>query len=144
MRIRPMATTDLKTVMVLEHESFIDSWTAEHFAYELNANPYAHLFVAEQDDIILGFIDFWIMFEQATINQIAVAARFRKQGIGSIILADSLKRLNEAGCHQVTLEVRLSNLSGQAFYEKFGFTTILRKPKYYSDGEDALYMGKTL
>ncbi len=144
MRIRPLVNADMSHVMVLEHESFIDSWTAEHFAYELNENPYAHLFVAEQDGVILGFVDFWIMFEQATINQIAVAARFRKQGIGSIILADALKRLKEAGCQQVTLEVRLSNLSGQAFYEKFGFTTILRKPKYYSDGEDALYMGKAL
>ncbi len=47
----------------------------------------------------------------------------------------------DAGAHEATLEVRLSNLAARRLYEKFGFRPVGLRPRYYSDnGEDALIM----
>ena len=41
----------------------------------------------------------------------------------------------------VTLEVRVTNYSAQALYQKYGFTVQGRRPRYYSDNnEDAFIM----
>ena len=44
----------------------------------------------------------------------------------------------------VTLEVRESNLKAINLYTKNGYERVIVKPKYYSNGEDALYMVKRL
>jgi ribosomal-protein-alanine N-acetyltransferase len=84
------------------------------------------------------------MFEQATVNQIAVIGSYRRKGIGSILLEDALKRAQAAGVNQMSLEVRVSNQSAYAFYLRHGFQNILRKTQYYQDGEDAYFMVKSL
>jgi len=42
------------------------------------------------------------------------------------------------GVRQVSLEVRASNFDAQRFYQRLGFFTVRRVPKYYSDGEDGM------
>ena len=144
MTIRPMTNEDLDKVLLIEAESFKLPWTKDHFHYELHDNPYAFLFVAVQDGELLGFIDYWIMFEQATINQIAVAQKYRRRGIGAIILDDALNRMKLAEATQVSLEVRVSNNIAGDFYRDHGFKTMLTKPHYYEDGEDAHFMVKQI
>jgi ribosomal-protein-alanine N-acetyltransferase len=41
---------------------------------------------------------------------------------------------------RMTLEVRPSNTAALGLYGKFGFHIEGRRPRYYSDGEDALIM----
>jgi len=135
-----MEISDLPVVMALEQATFADPWTHDHFVYEINDNPYALAMIAEQDGQLLGFYDIWIMFEQATLNQIAVDRRYWRRGIASTMLVDALGRLKAAGAEQLTLEVRVSNDAAQAFYAKHGFELVMRKPQYYANGEDALYM----
>jgi ribosomal-protein-alanine N-acetyltransferase len=139
-----MLDGDLDQVLALENASFKQPWTLDHFRRELHDNPYALLFVAEQEGIFLGFIDVWIMFEQATLNQIAVVVAHRHKGIGSIMLEDIFRRVKAAGAHQISLEVRVSNQTAYEFYLKHDFKFILRKPRYYQDGEDANFMVRQL
>jgi len=144
MIVRPMDSKDLDSVLALERDSFHEPWTVQHFQYELKENPYGFTFVGEQDGTILGFINFWIMFEQATINQIAVVPKYRHRGIGAVLMEDALMRMKKAGVSQINLEVRVSNKIAQAFYKKFEFKEALLKPQYYHDGEDALLMVRAL
>ena len=44
----------------------------------------------------------------------------------------------------ITLEVRVSNAPAIAFYKKHKFSEITIKKNYYSDGEDAIYMVRSL
>jgi ribosomal-protein-alanine N-acetyltransferase len=144
MIVRPMELKDLDAVLALERDSFHEPWTEQHFRYELNENPYGFTFIAEQEGIILGFINFWIMFEQATINQIAVVPKFRHKGIGATLIIDALGRMKKAGVSQINLEVRVSNKIAQDFHQKFEFKEALKKSRYYHDGEDALLMVRAL
>jgi [ribosomal protein S18]-alanine N-acetyltransferase len=144
MIIRPAKLTDIPALVIIEKHAFSSPWTSEHFLYEIEQNPFSFLFVAEVDSIIVGYIDWWLTFQQGQINNVAVIPQLRRKKIGETLLLDALKRLSEGGAETVTLEVRVSNLPAQKLYEKFGFKNILRKPKYYTDGEDAFLMERYL
>lgn len=144
MIIRPMKKSDLPQVMAIEKVSFLAPWSESQFLYELKENPFSSLFVAEEKDTIVGFIDFWITFDSGCINQIAVLPGLRQKGIASIMMQDALGRLAGQGVKNVTLEVRTHNANAIKLYEKFGFTARLIKKAYYDNGDDAVYMEKGL
>ena len=144
MIVRPFQLDDINHVLALEAESFKQPWRYEHFVYDFKDNPYAFIFIAEQNGMMLGYIDFWIMFEEATINKIAVLPNLRERSIGSTLLEDGLKRMRIGGVVRVSLEVRVSNQTAIDFYSKRGFRVLLRKSQYYQDGEDAFYMVQDL
>lgn len=141
MRIRPMTEQDLEKVLQIENESFISPWNLEQFRYELNENPYAILLVADYEGVICGFIDFWITFDVAQLNQIAVLPSLRKKGIGTVLLQDMLNRV-EPIVNKITLEVRIHNENARKLYEKMGFKEELVKKSYYDNGDDAIFMIK--
>ena len=45
----------------------------------------------------------------------------------------------EAGAEHLTLELRVSNAAARGLYERFGFSPVGIRPRYYVD-EDALVM----
>lgn len=142
MFIRPMLENDLEKVLNIENSSFISPWNKEQFLYELKENPYAVLLVADYEGIICGFIDFWITFDVAQLNQIAVHENLRRKGIGEILLQDMLKRVIEQGVNKITLEVRVQNSKAIALYKKYGFKEELIKKHYYDNGDNAIFMIK--
>ena len=144
MIIRPMKKKDLNQVLDIEAVSFISPWKETQFHYELKENPFSFLFVAEEGTYIIGFVDFWITFEQATINQIAVLPGLRKKGIGTVLLLDTIERMKTAGAISASLEVRTNNTAGFELYKKHGFETVTTKKHYYDNGDDAYYMIKDL
>lgn len=144
MIIRPMKIKDLNQVLDIEAVSFVTPWNEIQFRYELKENPFSFLFVAEESTYIIGFVDFWITFEQATINQIAVLPGLRKKGIGNVLLIDTIKRIKKAGAISASLEVATNNNPGIELYKKHGFEIVTTKKHYYDNGDDAYYMIKDL
>ncbi len=144
MMIRPGTIHDMTSILQIEQAVFPSPWTDKHFLYELKENPYAYVMVAEMNNIVIGFIDFWITFQQAQINNLAVHPQLQRKKIGSTLLQDALQRIKIAGCKTVTLEVRVSNRAAQTLYLRDGFKIILTKKGYYDNGEDAFLMEKVL
>lgn len=142
MLIRPMLESDLDKVLKIENSSFISPWNKEQFLYELNENPYAVLLVADYEGVICGFIDFWVTFDVAQLNQIAVHENLRKKGIGEILLQDMLNRVSQQEVSKVTLEVRVQNNKAINLYTKYGFKQEIIKKHYYDNGDDAIFMIK--
>ena len=87
-------------------------------------------------------IDYWIIFDQATINKICIKDEYRRRGLAQKLLDICFKEVRENECMVITLEVRTSNEKAIKLYQKNGFDIVLTKPQYYSDGEDAYYMVK--
>lgn len=143
--IRKAKISDLDAIKEIEDESFINPFTKEDLLYEISQNPVSNFLVLEKDGLVVGFIDYWVTFDSATIDQIAVKKSERNQGFAKILLERSINDIKELGeVSFFTLEVRASNEPAINLYKSFGFQKVTIKEKYYDDGEDAIYMVKGL
>lgn len=149
--IRFMESADLDRVIEIENESFVAPWRRQDWLYELNENPINVIYVLEvvENGVkeIAGFIDFMVTFTSSTISQIAVAKKYRKKHLGTLLLNKMIEHLKSIYFEEVetiTLEVRTHNHAAIAFYEKHDFKAVMIKPHYYDNGDDALYMIRRL
>ena len=141
LRIAPMGVEDLPAVHAIERASFDSPWPADAYRSELETNRLAHYLVVQAADAIVAYAGVWLMVDEAHIITFAVHPTWRRQRIGERLLLAVLDLAHDAGAHEATLEVRLSNLAARRLYEKFGFRPVGLRPRYYSDnGEDALIM----
>ena len=142
--IRDMTSSDLGKVLEIEYKCFIAPWNKDQVLYELNENKFAHLAVIVSDNVVVGFYDYWHTFDSATIAQIAVEPMYQRHKFGSQLLEEIIKDAKAKKVRTITLEVRRNNEKAVNLYQKYGFMTTLTKEKYYSNGDDALYMMKEL
>jgi ribosomal-protein-alanine N-acetyltransferase len=139
--IAPMRVGDLPSVHAIERASFDSPWPADAYRSELETNRLAQYLVVRAGDEIAAYGGMWLMVDEAHIITFAVHPLWRRQRVGERLLLAMLDIAIDAGAHEATLEVRLSNLPARRLYEKFGFRPLGLRPRYYSDnGEDALIM----
>lgn len=90
---------------------------------------------------IVGFAGMWMAFDEAHVTTIGVEPGRRGNGLGELLLIAMVDEAIARGANWLTLEVRVSNVSAQALYRKYGFTVHGSRRRYYSDNnEDALIM----
>lgn len=147
MIIRQVVDNDFEALKKIENECFINPWKDKDIIYEMNDNPINNILVMEDDNKIIGFIDYMITFNSSTISQIAICKEYRQKGLASKLLdamEESFIKSGEEKVEFVTLEVRVSNIAAQNLYKKHGYEIITTKKHYYQNGEDALYMVKRI
>ena len=142
--IRKATNEDLKAIKEIEDESFLNPFKENDLLYEIEENPVSEFDVLVVDDEIVAYLDYWITFDSATIDKIAVKKNKRNQGFAWFLLKNAIENLKKQNVEFFTLEVRKSNLPALNLYEKNGFQKVTIKEKYYEDGEDAIYMVKGL
>lgn len=102
---------------------------------------FSHYLVYEEDNKILGFINYDLIYDRAEISYIFVNSNYRKRGIASKLFDNMLMRIKDA--KNISLEVRISNDPAIKFYEKHGFKKVAKREKYYGN-EDGILMLKEL
>lgn len=117
-------------------------WTREQFLYEMHENPFAAVYVYEEDGTVWGYLDMWITYEQAQIAHIGVDPAKQRQHIASRLMDHCIREAVRNECENVTLEVRVSNTAAVCMYEKYGFIQAARRKNYYENREDAWLMIK--
>lgn len=146
MLIRAMTLDDLDRVIELEHQLFKESsWSKEDYLYEIYENTFSFNFVLEIDDIIIGHVGVWIMYEQSQITTIGIDNHYQRQGYAKTLMDEIIQFAVEEGCEVMSLEVRVSNQPAISLYEKCGFVNQAIRKNYYQDNhEDAYLMVKRL
>ncbi len=139
--IRRLTYADLPQVIAIERRAFPTPWSLAMFVLELS-KPGGECLAVRRDGALTGYVicsryeDVW------HIMNVAVDPRQRRQGIATALLDELIGRLGEDA--RMTLEVRPSNSSAIALYERFGFLGAGTRRRYYQDnGEDALIMWRT-
>ena len=96
------------------------------------------------DGAITAYIIAWIIepFE-AQIGSIAVHPDCRRQGLARRLMNVLFDKCRELSIDEISLEVRVSNASAIALYERYGFVKNGVRKRYYQDGEDAYNMIRT-
>nr|WP_298892011.1 ribosomal protein S18-alanine N-acetyltransferase [uncultured Acinetobacter sp.] len=126
-QIRIMQASDIDTVCRIEQQVQFHPWTASQFADSVERYQST---VVEQDGEILGFCIMQKVLDEANLLLMAIDPKYQGQGLGTTMLNDAITRLGSA-CVQIFLEVRESNLSAIALYEKVGFHQIDLRKNYY-------------
>ena len=94
---------------------------------------------------VIGFVGTMVIVDEAELLNIAVTSAYRKQGIGQQLLDRVVDESKKRGANRLLLEVRRSNLSAIAFYQKNQFVQIGERKNYYAKPlEDAIIMEKPL
>jgi ribosomal-protein-alanine N-acetyltransferase len=142
-KLRPFVLADLKRVMEIEWESFLDG--DEALYRELHEEWLDGFLVAELDGVVIGFLVLVITLEgEGRVFALAVDSRYRGKGVGRLLLKAAFTTLRKLRIGFVRLEVRVGNQIAQRLYQSMGFMEIGFIPFYYKDGEGALVMRKVL
>lgn len=143
-QILEMLNEDIDNILEIENELYKKPFLKKDYQYELNDNPYAHYLkmVIKETNEIVGFIGFWITFEQAQITKVSIRKKYQGLKLSKLLMADAEKRMILAGCENVTLEVRISNERAINLYKSFGYEIATIRKRYYENGEDAYLMLK--
>jgi len=142
---------DMEAVYRVDVDSFRDHWgwtgfpyeEYEHWVYQPHFRPELWLIAEEEATgktagICLNKIDpDWIAEtgrQEGLINVLGVLREYRRLGLGTALLAHSLRTLREAGMEMVHLGADAENLTGAVrIYERMGFqvrktTAVYRRP----------------
>ena len=126
----------------LEKICFSDPWSENSIAFELE-NKLAHWLVAQEGEMVAGYIGSQTVMGETDMMNVAVHPDFRRRGIAEALGKRLVEDLKAMESHSLTLEVRASNAPAIALYEKLGFSQIGRRKNYYRNPrEDALILRK--
>lgn len=122
---------------------FHDAWSEKSFLGSIqSSSETVPVIVSVETGEIMGYAAVSFIFDEANINRIAVCEKFRGNGFGRVLLEWIEKRL-EPEVTVFNLEVRESNKYAIEMYEKFGYTVLGSRKKFYRNPEeDALLMTK--
>lgn len=141
--LEPAGPSDLGAVLEIERASFSSPWSEKMLQAEIGDNPFARFVLArrKRDREILGYMCYWIVFDELRIMNVAVAPPMRRRGIARQLVDHALGEGRAQGVRRMLLEVRASNEPAVSLYERFGFTRTGVRKDYYSDPqEDAILM----
>lgn len=90
--------------------------------------PENHIYVAEEDGKLIGFVTFSIrtviryVKPIAELDELYIAPSARKQGLGSKLVQTVIDAAAEKGCHRLFIESHYKHEAAHKLYEKMGFT----------------------
>jgi ribosomal-protein-alanine N-acetyltransferase len=139
--IRRLVYADLPEVIGIERQCFPTPWSLAMFVLELS-KPAGICLALEDEDGLAGYLVCSRFEDVWHLMNVSVDPRRRRMGHAAALIGELLGELGEQA--RLTLEVRPSNASAIALYERYGFLSVGRRKSYYHDnGEDALIMWRT-
>jgi ribosomal-protein-alanine N-acetyltransferase len=114
-------------------------WPTEHYEQAIHNSQPRRVMLVLEDQTVQAFLVARVVADEWELENIAVAANVRRQGLGSIIFKEFLQIVRQEKSHAVFLEVRESNTGARVFYKKLRFEECGRRPGYYNHPkEDAI------
>jgi ribosomal-protein-alanine N-acetyltransferase len=141
MTIRPATPADVPVMMRLaQHSATAAQWSHEQYQRVFNAEtPQRLALVIEEASGVQGFLIAKDIAAEWEVENIAIAGRARRRGLGTRLLGEFLDHARAQGATAVFLEVRESNRAARALYEKWAFAAAGCRVRYYhGPDEDAI------
>ena len=141
-----MVPEDADGVARVEKACMPVPWSRESFWQEAaNTDAYYLLGIdIDKDNLIMAYAGCWVLGNEGHITNVAVDPDYQGQGMGRKLMEKLVEAVKPLGVDSMTLEVRPSNTRALALYEKLGFKSVGRRPKYYTQPvEDAEIMWNT-
>ncbi len=142
MQFSEFKENDLSAIELIENEVHAYPWTRGNFLDSLKSS-HTCLMMKVNDEII-GFSVIMFVLDECHLLNISIKKSMQKQGYGSHLLNEVIRRANLAYSKTIYLEVRVSNQAAIHLYDKHGFNEMSIRKDYYraKEGrEDAVLMG---
>ena len=140
---REWKTSDIPEISAIERQCFSDPWTEQDFLSGMESQFFYGILFEEAGQVCAYACEM-VVFEDAEVLNVAVAPSFRRQGLGEKLLLALEDFAKSKGAERLLLEVREGNSPARGLYEKQGFSAFGVRKNYYSDGENAIVMQKTI
>ena len=137
--IRWMIRRDMPEVLATEKASFEFPWFEEDFIRCLRQRNCIGM-VAEHDDRVVGFMIYELHKSRIHVLNLAVAADYRRRGVGSQMVAKLIAKLSSQRRSRVVLEIRETNLGAQLFFRENGFRAVAVVRHFYADTPEDAYV----
>jgi GNAT superfamily N-acetyltransferase len=85
------------------------------------ANPDHGWWVAEQDEILIGFAHTVLLNGQCKLDKLYIHPDYQRHGLGAALLAQAREWALKAGKTRLTLQVNRHNSLALSAYRKYGF-----------------------
>jgi len=148
--IRICTLDDLDAVIEVNERELPEDYPYFFYKNILDDFPEGFLIAQNKQGKIVAYI-MWRVEKAPSINSlkyvnkahlvsIAVAEGYRRRGIATTLLSNSMKSIKKYKIHEYVLEVRVSNYSAIRLYEKLDYKIESTKKNYYRDSENAYFM----
>src|ERR1051325_10512179 len=138
--IEPATLESLSEILRIEEACFSAPWTRKMLEAELGGNPFAHFLVARHEgttevlaEAIVGYLCYWIVFEEVRLMNLAVIESMRHRGIARSLVRQALDVGQAQAARCAVLELRASNHAAHALYRSLGFRDVTIRPTYYTN-----------
>ena len=141
--IRYSIRRDLPEMLAIEEDSFNAPWTEDDFVKHMRTRNVIGM-VAEVDQRVVGYIVYALNKSHLLILNIAVAAEFRRRGIGRQMIEKLAAKLRPTGRKSLRLHVMEPNVAAQVFFRSCGFLAVGIEDEWFETGETAYEMRREL
>lgn len=110
---------------------------------DFNNNIFSKYFIYQDKSNIIGYTNYYDLYDRFEIANIYVDEKYRNQKIGSKMIEYLLKIGKEKNIENITLEVNSQNENAIKLYKKYNFIPTAIRPRYY-DGIDGILMERKM
>ena len=137
--IKELDRDDFNLINELEN-SF--SFVLKDINSDLDNNPFSHFLVYIIDNKLVGFINYYLMYEKIEIANFNVLEEYQNNSIGTKLIEYLINKY-QGMIENITLEVKQDNAKAIHVYEKMGFIKVATREGYYN-GIDAILMERKM
>lgn len=148
----------LENLALIEKQNFEDAWTVQMLRDTLKYD-YNYMFVLTDDrieilnkdnilkelliDNVQGYIICNSVAGESELLRIAIEDNYKGQGYSKLLMNAYFEKIDNE-CERYFLEVRSKNKVARALYEKYAYTQMGIRKKYYTNPtDDAVIYSKT-
>lgn len=136
--LRSAVIEDIPQLMQIADECNLEHWSPQAYLREIDSTRSCVRMIVSPDGTAAGFLTGRVVpgsaegSLDAELFNIGVIPPFRRQGIAGHLLRDFLDFCLDRNVHQIWLEVRESNASAIALYEKNHFEKVGSRKSFYA------------
>ncbi len=123
--------------------TFYEKFKQNKIKNDFEQNIFSKYFIYMEKSNIIGFINYYDMYERFELSYIEVKEEYRNQKIGSKLIEHLIEIAQSKDVDNITLEVNINNIYAIKLYEKYGFKKVAIRKGYY-DGIDGYLMERKM
>jgi ribosomal protein S18 acetylase RimI-like enzyme len=140
LQARRLVESDRDVVLELAREAGFQLIVEEELG-----RTFAELWVGERPPLsVCVYALFWKVGDDLELLQLSTQSAARRSGAARDLLETVFENARTRGIQAVFLEVRAGNVPARKLYEALGFEQTRVRRAYYSDGEDAIEMRRSV